>query len=527
MGKDSPVAKALLVLVILASLNLLGTRFFHRWDLTEDHEFTLNPATDRVLGRLDDVVNIKAYFSRELPSYFATLDRQVKDLLDEYVAHGGDKVKVQFLDPASDPAVAQAVQMMGIPKLQFSQFKSERAEVVNGYMGIAVEYEDKNEVIPVVQSVDRLEYDLTAAIVKVMSEPKTVGIATAGDSSVPDDLKQLEKLLRRQYVTRVVNLETGPVPDKVTTLVVRDMPGLSDQALYRIDQFLMRGGRLLVFTGSVDVNLSTLQAWDRPSKLAPLLRSYGVELEKGMVVDAQAPMVSFDVGFFLPLSVRYPWFPQVMGDGLSRSNPVTSDMKTLVLPWVSPLKPVPVDTAVGGSVQVEELARSSRHSYVRRAPYDLSPRSRLAAPPAGSQPVLLAAALTGRFPSRWQDDVPVPGDSLGTADRGPKVSSETQIVVVGSPYFVQDRFLGQFPSNGVFLANAVDWMTLGQDLISIRSRGAVDRPLREVDEHKRSWLKMLAMIPVPILVVLFGLVRARVRRARRRRYAETLGGGVA
>jgi ABC-type uncharacterized transport system involved in gliding motility auxiliary subunit len=192
-----PVAKALVVLVILASVNLLGTRFFHRWDLTENHEYTLSPSTKHVLKRLNDVVTITVYFSKDLPSYIATLQREVKDVLDEYKSAGGNEVQVVFKDPSSDPALEQSVRMLGIPKLQLSRYQKEKAEAVSAYLGIAVQYEDKTEVIPVVETTDRLEYDLTAAVVKVSSGKKSVGIATADSPSLDQSMQPVRDMLGR------------------------------------------------------------------------------------------------------------------------------------------------------------------------------------------------------------------------------------------------------------------------------------------------------------------------------------------
>jgi ABC-type uncharacterized transport system involved in gliding motility auxiliary subunit len=86
-------------------------------------------------------------------------------------------------------------------------------------------------------------------------------------------------------------------------------------------------------------------------------------------------------------------------------------------------------------------------------------------------------------------------------------SPETQIVVVGSAGGFLDDMIGQFPTNPVFLQNAVDWLTLGDDLIEIRSRGATDRPLREISERWKSTARFLVVFGVPLLVVLFGLLR--------------------
>jgi ABC-type uncharacterized transport system involved in gliding motility auxiliary subunit len=174
-------------------------------------------------------------------------------------------------------------------------------------------------------------------------------------------------------------------------------------------------------------------------------------------------------------------------------------------------------------VAVQVLAKSSPRSFVASAPYDLNPQTRLTLPAAGLEPQDLAVALTGKFPSHWAGK-PAPGDSLGTGKPGPALSPETQIVVVGSAHFLESRFLQQFPSNAIFFSNAVDWMTLGSDLIAIRSRGQETRPLKEIGDNKKSMVKMAAMLPVPILLIVFGLARGQMAKAQRRRYAIEYGG---
>ncbi len=519
---NNPILRTLIVLLILVSVGLLGSRFATRLDLTQNKEFTLSGSTGNVLERLDDLVNVKVYFSKNLPSYLATLDRQVKDLLDEYEAAANGRLTVEFIDPDEDPALAQSVQMMGIPKLQLSQYQEERAEVMTAFLGIAVQYEDQTEVIPIVQNITRLEYDLTSAIVKVSTDERTVGIAVTGAAA--QNAQVFEQVLGEQYTTRAVDLNAAEVPFDITTLVVIDDDTWSDEALYRIDQFVMRGGRLLAFANAVNVDLNTLQARPRQVRMGELLRSYGVEVLSTLVVDAQAPLVSFDVGFVIPLSLRYPWFVQSLDTGLSRDNAITSDLQSLVLPWTSPLRLSAPDS--GGAVSAEVLARSSERSFAKSAPWDLNPQSKVT-PPDAFEAQDLAVALSGSFTSRWADGSPVPGDTTGTAAAGPQTSPETRIVVVGSWNLVDGRFLQQYQNNALFLANAVDWMTLGTDLIEIRSRAAVDRPLREVDEDRRGLLKALAVFAVPFLVTAFGILRWRWQGAKRRRDAVEFGGGAA
>jgi ABC-type uncharacterized transport system involved in gliding motility auxiliary subunit len=95
---------------------------------------------------------------------------------------------------------------------------------------------------------------------------------------------------------------------------------------------------------------------------------------------------------------------------------------------------------------------------------------------------------------------------------------------VGSWHFLTDSYVGQFNGNAVFAANAVDGMTLGSDLIEIRSRAGSGKPLREVEDSERLLLKFLGIFAVPVLVVLAGLVRMRLRSLRRRRLAREYGG---
>ena len=507
-------AGILAVLVILITVNLLAGRFPLRADLTENKEHTLITSTRNLLHRLYDFLNIKVYFSRDLPSYMATLDRQVKDLLDEYSAAGDGRVLVEFIDPDSDPALAQSVQMMGIPKLQLSQYQEERAEVTTAFLGIAVQYEDKTEVVPVVQNINRLEYDLTSAVLKASSERKQVGLAAGVNA---ESFRGVEQILSEQYDVVPVDPSAQEISEEITTLILLDDDTLTDQALYRVDQFVMRGGRLLYLAPAVTVDLATLQARPRPLRAAKLASAYGLQVPSTLVVDAQAPLVSFDVGFVLPLSVRYPWFVQVISEGMDPENPITSDLQSMVFPWTSP---VLADSSAG---EVQVLARSSERSFAKGAPWVLNPQSQITPPEVfESQPV--AVALRGSFTSAFAGE-PVPGDSLGVEPPGLQEGMETQMVVVGSTHFADNRFLSQYQTNTLFLANAVDWMTLGDDLIAIRSRASVSRPLREVDEDKRGMLKLLAWIPVPVLVVLFGLVRARIRRNRRERDAAVFAGG--
>ena len=102
-GSTGSIGVVLLVLAIVGLVNVIASRRFARLDLTQNREYTITKSTKSILAGLDDVVNVTVYFSKELPPYLATLDRQVKDILDEYKAYSGGKLRIQFEDPGDDP----------------------------------------------------------------------------------------------------------------------------------------------------------------------------------------------------------------------------------------------------------------------------------------------------------------------------------------------------------------------------------------------------------------------------------------
>jgi ABC-2 type transport system permease protein len=169
------------------------------------------------------------------------------------------------------------------------------------------------------------------------------------------------------------------------------------------------------------------------------------------------------------------------------------------------------------------LARSTNKAWTESGNYDLNPqslRSKAARPTGERYP--LAVALSGQFRSFFADKpVPPRPSAGGTADPPAKTESPlTQVVVVGNSQFVSDLFLRNFPANSIFFENAIDWMTTGNDLIGIRSRGATARPLRQLSDAARTTIKLILIVGVPALVVLLSLVRMQIRRQSRRRTVE-------
>jgi ABC-2 type transport system permease protein len=517
------LVEAAIVLAIVTLANLVSLRLFTRADLTQGRVYSVSASTKQVLRGLDDIVNIKVYFSKKLPPYLTTLTRQVRDVLDDYRAYAGGNLVVEFTDPADDRATEERVRMMGIPQVQLNVIAKDKTEVMAGYLGIAVLYGDRKEVIPVVQNPSNLEYDLTSAIVKVTSkETRIVGFSAGHGEPAPDDaFEAVAKALGQQYQVATVPTTAGkPIAPDLATLIVAGPDKISDWDAFAIDQFLMRGGRVLFMINKIGIAQGTLEATRLSTKLDSLLVHYGVAVRPDLVVDRSCGTASFSAGYFT-FTVPYLLWPQIGEGGFDETSPITNQLNRAVLPWTSSLE---VTGAEAKGITATVLARSSAQSWVEERQLDLDPQREFK-PTAETGPRNLAVLLSGRFKSYFAGKpVPVPEG----ATEPPEVdrldeSPETQMIVIGNSRFVEDPFLGQYPENRTFFLNAVDWLTLGDSLIGIRSRLVTTRPIKDIGERAKASIRFASTLGVPLAVIVWGLGRRYVRAARRRALATQYG----
>ena len=525
---------ALTVFFILVVVNFLSCQYFMRGDLTENKIYTLSKSTKDILEGLDDIVRIEAYFSKK-PSRVAQIRADVKDKLDEYLAFSKGNLQIDFIDPGDDETLKQKLRLMGIPELQVNVREKDKLEVANVYMGIAVHYVNEKEVLPFVQETFNLEYDLSSAILKVTrEETKTLGFL-AGHGEFDIDNQRFQELrgeLSKQYDVSKVEVKDGePIDAKVVTLVIAGpQQPLTEREKYEIDQFIMRGGRTVFLIDPIRLQPGSLQAAPLATGLNDLLEHYGVKLGNNLLLDRYHDSATFDRGF-MRVTQPYPYFVKAMKKNLSSENTITSQLESLVLPWPSSLELTlkeneETEGAGVAKVQGTVLATTSEFGWTAQAPYNLDPNSVLR-PPSGQQKVhTLAVALSGTFKSFYAGkDIPVverveTEEQVSEAEeRTTKTeSAPTQIIVVGT-----SQFLTQLRQDGrIFFQNTIDLLTLGEELIGIRSQTVTDRPLKETSDSERFLLKFLVIGGIPILVSIIGITRYFLRR-RAKQLVEAYG----
>jgi ABC-2 type transport system permease protein len=368
---------------------------------------------------------------------------------------------------------------------------------------------------------------------------KTVGVVTSTPSIPPEMMMQLrmqgqmpnmpppefdevKNTLRQDYTVRDVSLDAPEgVPTEVDVLLVLKPKSLSERAVYNLDQYLMRGGRVILCSGAYDPEFGQQGLSVNPvdSGLEPWLKHNGVEITKTLLLDDHnqpLPIPEIRQTVFGPMQTwtmrPYPYLVEVRDDGL-KDRAVTARLAAVGIYWGSPIEVTPPSSK---SLKVTPILSSSDKSWtddrlerVGQVEYTV---------PAGSKPHLIAAALQGRFDSFFAGK-PVPGDS-SKQEVALTRSPETRLVVVGNAEFVSDlvaRALGRqqggfFTQNLEFVQNLIDWMNLDNDLVSIRTRAAVARPIKRIGKGADVTIEVVNYL-IPLLALgAFGLARYWRRR---------------
>jgi len=530
-GAQSAI-KTLLILGILLVINAISLYRFKRWDLTERKQYTISDVSIDAVRSLDDPVFIRCFFSGKLPPFLRSVKQEVLDLLVEYQSHAGNKINVEVIDPTDDLKLQLRAKGLRIPEVQFSVIEENKVQLLNAYFGIAVEYETEDAVIPLITTTSTLEYDLTSAIKKVTNpEVKTIAFLTGhGERNIYKDYKTITTELLKHYKLMEVDTRAGEaVADEVDTLIIARPIDITERDKYEIDQFLMRGGKLVFLLDTVEFTGVTLDTRLIPNNLYDLLGYYGIEIPYDIVLDAKFNAPTTFQSDLTQFKVNYPFWPMITSRHMNRTNPATTRLESIVFPWTSPVFFAP---EYQPKVEFTSLANTGPQAWTEGGTENnLKPRQAYP-PPKDQTPrsLCVVGILSGRFKSFFAEKpIPLPDEKYrkegSGEDREPEkilMSPPTHIVAIGSSRFIMNHYLTLFPSNKDFFLNLVDWLNSGEDLISIRSRHSFDRPLEKTSASKKTMLKYANIFSVSILVMVFGLVRWLWKRRAQRKFEALL-----
>ncbi len=486
-------------LTILSSVFLKGMRF----DLTDNGLYTLNEGTRNILKNMDEPVTLYLYFSedvsRDLPQ-FRSHARWAGEMLEEFADQSGGKLTLRRVNPVPfSPEEDQAAQygLQGVPVGSAGDML---------YFGlVGTNTLDGLQMMPFLQPEKEkfLEYDL-AKIVSTLSHPthKKVGLISGLDMGPGFD--QATQSIREAWIIyqqfeqifelQDISFDAEALPDDLELLVLVHPKSLSENMLYRIDQFVLRGGRVLAFMdplaeldmgGDANDPMARMNAGGS-SSLGPLLQAWGVGFDSDRVIGDRTYALQVNSAQGQP-PVRHLGILSVTSQGINNTDVVSADLQSVNFSstgWLVPLE--------GASSVFEPLLQSSdaaapiQASRVRfmSSPQDLSRGFE----PTGDQYVL-AARITGQVRTAFEqppEGLPLLGHLEESDVAGINVVLFADTDVLTDRLWVQKQnFLGQtiansFADNGTLVANVADQLTGSSDLIGIRTRASTNRPFDRV-----------------------------------------------
>ncbi len=510
----------LVMLVILIALNFIAGALRARLDLTQEKAYTLSAGTKAILKKLDTPVTIRFYCTQSESAtpetvFLKGFARKVEDLLAEYRQVAGSKLKIEKYDPQPDSDAEDSARLDGIEPQPL-------AGADRFYLGLAVKCADQVQSIPfLAPNRERLlEYDLARAIVRAANPEKpTIGLMSPlpvfGMPSNPM-MQQMGQQgsqpwaivteLKHDFTVKRIGMDVDKIDDDVKLLVVIAPKDITDKAQYAIDQFIMRGGKLLAFLDAQCLadnrqqNQMMMNMGGGGSSLDKLLKAWGIQFDATKAVA--------DLKYKMQLRGRSgepqeaPAWLGLTPDAIDRDDVATSQLDNIWLPLCGAFTGTPQD----GLKQTVLLQSSKDSQLVDAMLANLSGENTMKEFKPSGVNYNLAIRLTGKFKTAFPDGAPQdnkdegekkdeakadekkPGDSLK------ETKDENTVVLFGDADLLFDPFtirridspFGalQMPMNAnLNLAqNIIEQMTGDNNLIAVRSRATLNRPFTRVKE---------------------------------------------
>lgn len=474
-----------------------GNSIAGRWDVTEDKLYTLSPATEQLLAGLNDYLTIKLFASKDPPVQVSLVARDVNDFLEDFAAKSGGKVKIVKRFPDDDEDAAREARLTGIPPVQFNVQGQGELQVKVGYLGLAMTYADRQEVVPFIDTIDGFEYRVASLAYKMVREQRqTVAFLSGhGEKSKDADMRAFAGLLEEQYNVREIAATGDAPPDLsgVNVLIIagptQEVPASVQQAL---NSYLDNGGKAMVLVDPVLVDKQNLMALPNEHSFASFVNRYGVTVDNNLVMDLRSHAT---LPFTTPLGTilrPYPWWMRVP----VIDSKIAGEVQSVVLPWASSLG---ISEAEVGRVEVVPLLETTPFAALQFDYNSVSPAVDFSRYQDDLGRTLVGVAVIGQ-------PAPEPG-----AQGSPE--SSFRLLVIGDSDWLADSVVSQSQENMALALNLVDWLAQEETLASIRSKVVSSRELLFSSSTHRNLVQYGNIVGVPLLFIALGMLRSFRRRS--------------
>lgn len=494
-------AGLLLIAVAFLTFNLISglTLSNARLDLTEQKLYTLSEGTERILAGLDEPLTLQLFYSDAATQDLVALRnyaRRVEELLKTYVRAADGKLTLQVIDPEpfserEDQAAEYGLQAVPL-----------RAGGERIYFGLAgSNAQGDRQVIPFfpLDQEEFLEYEISRLVNSLANPQLSVvgvlsGLPLSGGFDMlarqPSPPWMIIDEIRQLFRIESLQTDVDQIPEEVSVLLLVHPKQLPEQTLFAIDQFVLRGGKLLAFVdpfSEADMGMGLPGDLDKSSNLDTLFQAWGLRMLSDQVL--------LDGAYALPVSlgagqrpVRHAAWLSLPAEALDQEDVSTANLETLIMASAGVLEPL--EDAKTTFLPIIRSSNQSQPVDVQRLAMLDNPESLIRELQPTGERYALAARISGPAQSAFPNGIEGQKDGL-------KQAANINLLVVADTDVLSDRmwvqvqdFFGQripqpFADNAGFAINALDNLAGSEALISVRSRGRFDRPFTVVDRLQR------------------------------------------
>lgn len=553
----------LIIIVAIVLINYIASVFHKRIDLTNEKRFTISTPVKKILGNIDQKMEISIFLRGDIPAGFKKLSESAQELLQEFKEYSNGNIHYKIISadekmPGSERTYADTLSSLGIVPINLKVQLKEGEQSQYIYPAALVNYQNKLQPVnlysgsntfitaPELNSAEALlEFNFASTIEKIIDNKKPM-VAYAvgnGEPTGPNTYDLVENVLKKNYNLFMMDLAKEPViPDTFKLLmIVKPTLEFTDAEKLKIDQYVMRGGKLLCFIDRLNAEVDSLQmkneviAYDRNLNLQDLFFKYGVRINPDLLMDLQCDFLPFSVNGKDQFDfLHWNYFPLFE----SKQNSIINKNLGLVEgKFVNTM-----DTVSAPGIKKTILLSSSANSRMIETPALISGAENRNAPVDAAfnkKDLIAGVLLEGKFTSLYKNRVSRDEmDSLdfyGTPFQPENINnnkiiivSDGDIVLNGvykdqllpmgvNSYTVGTQYEYQF-ANRQFVENCLEYLINNAGLSEAKSK---DYKLRLLDPKKTSeqrsfWELINLLLPV-FLIVIFGLI---YQWARKRRYTR-------
>lgn len=501
LTKSTVQLRIVLVVAIVILLNILFSNFFVRLDFTGDKRYTLSKATKNILKELDAPITITAYFSKDLPPQIEKVKSDFQDLLIEYANRSGGKVVYQFVNPNESQEIEQEVAQQGIQPQVVTVRESDQVKQQRVYLGAKLQYgeDDATDIIPVIQPGAAMEYALSTSIKKLSATNKPfLGFVTGHGETSPRALQQAMQSLNVLYNMEQVSLTDTTRYEKYKALaIIAPTDSFSIPQLAQLDKFLETGKGIIITLNRISVDLQSGQATSINTALEGWLAEKGVRVNEDLVIDQKCGNITLQQQqglFVFNQQVPLPYLPRF---DKFNEHPVTRGLEMVLMPFVSSINYESKNPAL----KYTSLLNSSANSGTEAPPITIDVQKNIASYDFYTKNLSVAGALEGEI--------------SGGVSSKLVVFTDADFIINGEG----ERAQQQQPDNINLFVNGVDWLADDSGLNELRTKAVTSRPIkRELSKGETQTIKIISFLLPIILVILYGLIRSRIRKANKRRW---------